>query len=327
MDTYLVNITEETQVVTVNVGESNSLPGLSAYQLAVLQGFEGTIADWLLSLQGPPGEPGEPGSQGPQGPQGPQGNPGPRGVATIKLNTANTVFKNPVNFQETPAASGNYEGTMELKDNVQANKVFGRTSTAGTPEFIDYNLQTVTDNNRGATTNPITAAQFNAPDTAGTSANAKFRGANTTSSSNYVFDFQASGTNYFIGIIDKVSIAKVAGGTRFQSISNPIIIYGTEVIIGYTSAAQISTSAFTVLSASKGSLPYPFNTKTGWEAIANKEPGIGYTSQEHKAIMLQYGTATNAAFGFRIDTSVTPHRVQVTKDNGATWHTIFTFPS
>lgn len=84
--------------------------GLSAYQLAVAEGFEGSLEEWLASLIGPQGEqgpqgadsmvpgppggrgeqgetgaegpqgiqglhglPGEPGEQGPVGPQGPQG--------------------------------------------------------------------------------------------------------------------------------------------------------------------------------------------------------------------------------------------------------------
>jgi hypothetical protein len=38
--------------------------GLSAYQVAVVNGFVGTEADWLLSLKGEPGEQGEPGADG-----------------------------------------------------------------------------------------------------------------------------------------------------------------------------------------------------------------------------------------------------------------------
>ena len=35
--------------------------GLSAYQIAVLFGFQGTEAEWLASLEGEPGPPGPPG--------------------------------------------------------------------------------------------------------------------------------------------------------------------------------------------------------------------------------------------------------------------------
>lgn len=55
-------------------------PGLSAYQLAVEQGFAGTLSEWLLSLHGgPQGEKGDKGDQGEQGLQGLQGPPGLQG--------------------------------------------------------------------------------------------------------------------------------------------------------------------------------------------------------------------------------------------------------
>lgn len=47
-------------------------PGLSAYQIAVNNGFVGTEAEWLASLEGP---------QGPQGMEGPAGEQGPAGAA------------------------------------------------------------------------------------------------------------------------------------------------------------------------------------------------------------------------------------------------------
>lgn len=55
--------------------------GLSAYQVAVSQGFVGTEAQWLESLKGEPGQDGAPGEQGPQGPEGPQGSVGDEGPA------------------------------------------------------------------------------------------------------------------------------------------------------------------------------------------------------------------------------------------------------
>lgn len=52
---------------------AQGIQGLSAYQVAVQHGFEGTEAEWLISLKGEQGE------QGIQGIQGPQGEPGPQG--------------------------------------------------------------------------------------------------------------------------------------------------------------------------------------------------------------------------------------------------------
>lgn len=79
---------------------AQGIQGLSAYQVAVQHGFEGTEAEWLISLKGEKGETGpkgdkgdtgekgatgergpkgEQGEQGIQGIQGPQGEPGPKG--------------------------------------------------------------------------------------------------------------------------------------------------------------------------------------------------------------------------------------------------------
>ncbi|MDJ1136207.1 glycosyl hydrolase family 28-related protein [Streptomyces iconiensis] len=55
----------------------NYVRGASAYEVAVVEGFEGTPVQWLDSLVGPPGPEGP---QGPEGPAGPQGDPGPQGV-------------------------------------------------------------------------------------------------------------------------------------------------------------------------------------------------------------------------------------------------------
>jgi len=48
--------------------------GLNAYELAVQQGFEGTVGQWLASLVGPQGVAGTPGATGATGAQGLQGN-------------------------------------------------------------------------------------------------------------------------------------------------------------------------------------------------------------------------------------------------------------
>lgn len=51
--------------------------GLSAYQVALANGFVGTESQWLASLQGPQGEQG---IQGPAGPKGDTGDVGPAGA-------------------------------------------------------------------------------------------------------------------------------------------------------------------------------------------------------------------------------------------------------
>ncbi|MBE6959828.1 MAG: hypothetical protein E7448_03785 [Ruminococcaceae bacterium] len=68
--------------------DPQSAPGvpsyyITAYGLAVMRGFVGTMDEWLQSLAGPSGPQGPQGEQGPQGipgPAGPQGDVGPRGA-------------------------------------------------------------------------------------------------------------------------------------------------------------------------------------------------------------------------------------------------------
>lgn len=54
----------------------NSQPGKSAYELAVEQGFEGTLDEWLESLKGEQGDKGDQGEKGEQGDTGLTGNDG-----------------------------------------------------------------------------------------------------------------------------------------------------------------------------------------------------------------------------------------------------------
>ena len=64
------------QLVSFVVGGAQGSNGLSAYEIAVKNGFSGTEAQWLASLVGPQGPQG---ATGPQGPQGPAGNDGATG--------------------------------------------------------------------------------------------------------------------------------------------------------------------------------------------------------------------------------------------------------
>ena len=54
--------------------------GKSAYEIAVEQGFEGDVNEWLESLKGERGEQGIPGPQGPPGVDGVDGKDGTNGA-------------------------------------------------------------------------------------------------------------------------------------------------------------------------------------------------------------------------------------------------------
>lgn len=57
----------------INLGR---VQGLSAYEIAVEKGYEGTKEEWINSLKGEKGEAGERGIQGEKGEQGLQGEKG-----------------------------------------------------------------------------------------------------------------------------------------------------------------------------------------------------------------------------------------------------------
>lgn len=66
---------------------ANGSDGISAYQVAVNEGFVGDETAWLASLvgdEGPQGLPGNDGAQGPTGPTGPQGLQGIQGIQGVQ---------------------------------------------------------------------------------------------------------------------------------------------------------------------------------------------------------------------------------------------------
>ena len=79
---------EAQTVIDSNIKENvSSTSGLSAYQIAVKNGFKGTEQEWLDSLVGPPGPAGPAGPKGEQGPQGEKGDKGDTGEAGTDGNT------------------------------------------------------------------------------------------------------------------------------------------------------------------------------------------------------------------------------------------------
>ncbi len=105
--------------------------GLSAYEVAVQNGFVGTEQDWLDSLigpQGPAGADGADGAVGPQGAQGIQGDPGPtgpegpQGIQGIQGSSGNVIIYGAVD----PTTEGN-DGDSYI--NTATNTLFGPKAT------------------------------------------------------------------------------------------------------------------------------------------------------------------------------------------------------
>ena len=82
---------EAQTVIEPNIQENvTSTPGLSAYQIAVKNGFVGTEQEWLDSLVGPQGPAGPTGPKGEKGDTGETGAQGPRGLQGEKGDTGDT---------------------------------------------------------------------------------------------------------------------------------------------------------------------------------------------------------------------------------------------
>lgn len=117
--------------------------GYSAYEIAVQEGFEGTKAEWLASLQGEDGATGPQGPQGVQGIQGPKGDPGDDYILTEqdKQEIAGMV--------DTPVDDVQINGTSILSNGV-ANVPLGDDATVGVVRTgASYGIK------RWSATNPI----------------------------------------------------------------------------------------------------------------------------------------------------------------------------
>lgn len=75
----LVTVTKDNPL-PISGGGGGGANGLSAYEIAVQNGFVGDESAWLTSLKGAKGDPGNPGGQGIQGIQGVPGTAGTNGT-------------------------------------------------------------------------------------------------------------------------------------------------------------------------------------------------------------------------------------------------------
>lgn len=78
-DNTLTALKKPDGTTTSGGGGGGGENGKSAYELAVEQGYSGTLVQWLNSLKGADGAPGAPGAAGAAGPQGPAGPAGAAG--------------------------------------------------------------------------------------------------------------------------------------------------------------------------------------------------------------------------------------------------------
>jgi hypothetical protein len=114
-------------------GGTTGQPGKSAYEVAVDEGFTGTVTEWLASIVGPEGPQGDTGPAGATGTQGPVGATGPKGdkgdpgdPATNLVTSVNgqlgTVVLDAADVGADPAgaAAAKVEGPATSTDNAVA---------------------------------------------------------------------------------------------------------------------------------------------------------------------------------------------------------------
>lgn len=148
---------------------AQGIQGLSAYQVAVQHGFEGTEDEWLISLKGEKGETGpkgEPGADGAPGIQGPKGDPGQKGEkgdpgsdASVTKQNVETVLTGDITSHNhdsryisksntstyTPTADYHPATKKYVDDTVAAVDVTEQISGKADKTYVDSKLDTKVD--------------------------------------------------------------------------------------------------------------------------------------------------------------------------------------
>lgn len=114
---------------------AQGIQGLSAYQVAVQHGFEGTEAEWLISLKGekgetgPKGDKGDTGEKGATGERGPQGLQGERGLQGVQGEQGEPGIQGPAG----PTGPKGEQGEPGPKGEPGANGTPGEQGPKGDP--------------------------------------------------------------------------------------------------------------------------------------------------------------------------------------------------
>lgn len=166
---------------------AQGIQGLSSYQIAVQQGFEGDENAWLTSLKGEKGEKGDQGAQGAKGDKGDKGDTGDQGAkgetgakgdpgaaATITLGTVTTLdptasvtitnsgtssaavfnFGIPKGTKGDKGDKGDNGSGVNIKGELSAESDLPSTGSEGDAYIISGSLYVYVGENGNVTTNP-----------------------------------------------------------------------------------------------------------------------------------------------------------------------------
>lgn len=140
---------------------AQGIQGLSAYQVAVQHGFEGTEDEWLISLKGEKGETGPKGDKGDTGEKGEKGDPGSdasvtkqnveavlTGDITSHNHDSRYISKNNTGTY-TPTADYHPATKKYVDDTVAAVDVTEQISGKADKTYVDSKLDTKVDKEEG----------------------------------------------------------------------------------------------------------------------------------------------------------------------------------
>lgn len=136
---------------------AQGIQGLSAYQVAVQHGFEGTEAEWLISLKGEKGETGPKGDKGDTGEKGEKGDPG--SDASVTKQNVEAVLTGDITSHNhdsryisksntstyTPTADYHPATKKYVDDTVAAVDVTEQISGKADKTYVDSKLDTKVD--------------------------------------------------------------------------------------------------------------------------------------------------------------------------------------
>lgn len=130
---------------------AQGVQGLSAYQIAVQHGFEGTEDEWLISLKGEKGETGskgdkgDPGEKGDTGERGPQGLQGERGLQGVQGEKGEQGIQGP---------KGDTGSGLNIKSELENESQLPQEGISGDAYLITGNLYVWVGENGNVESNP-----------------------------------------------------------------------------------------------------------------------------------------------------------------------------
>lgn len=133
---------------------AQGIQGLSAYQVAVQHGFEGTEAEWLISLKGekgetgPKGDKGDTGEKGATGERGPQGLQGERGLQGVQGE------KGEQGEQGIQGPKGDTGSGLNIKGELDSESQLPQEGVSGDAWLISGNLYVYVGENGNVVSNP-----------------------------------------------------------------------------------------------------------------------------------------------------------------------------